>query len=92
MKQIFRTVIWNYLLIKEKHHYYFVLLFVYFILFFRLDKIEGLDDSKGLQGLPSEVYTQVLSRNPFGWESTGNKTTKRRPLKYIYRLNGCFIL
>ncbi|PIK49110.1 hypothetical protein BSL78_14007 [Apostichopus japonicus] len=38
---------------------------------FGLDKIEGLDDSKGLQGLPSEVYTQVLSRNPFGWESTG---------------------
>ncbi|KAJ8045024.1 WD repeat-containing and planar cell polarity effector protein fritz-like [Holothuria leucospilota] len=34
-----------------------------------LDQVEGLDDSKGLEGIPSDVYTQVLSRNPYGWDT-----------------------
>ena len=30
-----------------------------------------LDDSRGLAGIPGDVYTQVLSDNPFGWDQPG---------------------
>ncbi|XP_072031870.1 LOW QUALITY PROTEIN: WD repeat-containing and planar cell polarity effector protein fritz homolog [Amphiura filiformis] len=37
-----------------------------------------LDDSRGLAGIPGDVYIQVLSDNPFGWDQTDSSQQNRQ--------------